>query len=100
MPDDTNPSPEAEALARVLWTRSDSVTCCKPPWPEMVTLAQRAIDAGWTPPDPHFAIARDISALIYPSEEFDPFDGEDEDWDFDAELLAAVRRLDLRRGDQ
>ena len=100
MPDDTNPSPEAEALARVMWPDFDR-EAYPATWLGMVYQAQRAINAGWTPqPDSHFAIARDISALIYPSEEFDPFDGEDEDWDFDAELLAAVRRLDLRRGDQ
>ena len=99
MPDSSNVSPEAEALARLLWTPSD-VGSHWILWSEMVSLAQRAIDAGWTPPDQHEAIARDIATMIYPGEEFDPTEAEDGDWDFDAELLDAVRRLDLRRGDQ
>lgn len=44
-------SPEAEALARVL----DPGGGMSPTW--RLTLAQRAIDAGWTPPPPTLAEA-------------------------------------------
>ena len=84
---------DAERLASLLWPE-----VFNRPFHD-VARAQRAIDAGWTPPDPHFAIARDISALIYPSEEFDPFDGEDEDWDFDA-LVDGLVHFALRSGSQ
>lgn len=101
----TEYSREAEALARVLWP---DVEIDREVWwgLEFVARAQRAIDAewvqrddliaqGWTPPDPYEDVARELSTLIYPDEEFDP-DGEDE---FDALLLAVVRRIpdDLAR---
>ena len=96
MPDDTNPSPEAEALARVMWPDFDR-EAYPATWLGMVYQAQRAIDAGWTPqPDPHVEIARELANSLW---------GEGRTgWSRDAavvkRLFAAVRRLDLRRGDQ
>lgn len=82
-------TPEAEALARVLWPHFAGNLD-----PSALAVAQRAIDAGWTPPDPHLELARAISAAIYPGDTFNL--SEDS---FDARLLAAVRRLDLVRRD-
>lgn len=81
------PTPEAEALARVLWPTDN-------PIPPVLIIAQRAIDAGWTPPDPHLEIAQALSAAIYPEGTFDLYEDS-----FDARLLDAVRRLDLVRRD-
>lgn len=97
MPDDTNPSPEAEALARVMWPDFDR-EAYPATWLGMVYQAQRAINAGWTPPpDSHVEIARELRDTLWPHEAGETFpDG----GTTDDRLLAAVRRLDLRRGDQ
>lgn len=48
---------DAERLALAMW---DGVNGTEG-WPVCVWLAQRAIDAGWTPPpDPHEDIAREL----------------------------------------
>ena len=96
MPDDTNPSPEAEARARVLWPDFDRGTFPST-WLGIIHRAQRAIDAGWTPPpDPHAEIARELFVAVFGSSaNFNiSINGAS------ADLVDAVRRLDLRRGDQ
>ena len=96
MPDDTNPSPEAEALARVMWPDFDR-EAYPATWLGMVYQAQRAINAGWTPqPDSHVEIARELFVAVFGSSaNFNiSINGAS------ADLVDAVRRLDLRRGDQ
>lgn len=83
-------TPEAEALARKLWPYTYF-------GPLTLASCQRAIDAGWTPPpDPHEAIAREIAAEVWPYLGWGPVDL----YPSHAAILAAVRRLDLRRADQ
>jgi len=96
MPDSSNVSPEAEDLARVL------NAAVRPRWMHStqefwLTPAQAAIDAGWTPPpDPHEDIAREIRDEAFPADAGTPFPGDR----VEMRILAAVRRMDLRRGDQ
>lgn len=80
---------DAERLARTMWP--DNV----PQPTNAARLAQRAMDAGWTPPpDPHEDIAREISKECWPESDFDP----ENPAMADSKILAAVRRMDLRRG--
>ena len=79
-------SPEAEALARVLWLH---------PLDFQRRAAQRAIDAGWTPPpDPHEDIARELMTKVYGDERVG-WTTSGRIW---PKVLGAVRRMDLRRG--
>ena len=95
MPDDTDTSPEAEALARVMWPDFDR-EAYPATWLGMVYQAQRAINAGWTPPpDRHVEIAREIHDASHEPSRCDA----DGCYRYDR-ILAAVRRMDLRRGDQ
>lgn len=96
MPDDTNPSPEAEALARVMWPDFDRETYPST-WLGMIHQAQRAINAGWTPPpDPHKDIARDLMTRVYGTEGVAWTTG-GRLW---PKMVDALRDMDLRRGDQ
>lgn len=77
----TEYTPEAEALGRVLWPGLQLSN-------RMLRNAQRAIDAGWTPPpDPHEDIARELYAGMFTS----PWNPERSD--IACDLLAAVRRI-------
>ena len=91
MPESTEYSPEAESLARVLFPKDDLTPWC-------TSAAQRAIDAGWQPPpDPPEDIARELWAAqadLWPvGEVWQPHRSKTQ-----ADLLAVVRRMDLRRG--
>lgn len=89
-------TPEAEALARVMWPKFDAETYPST-WIGMVQQAQRAIDAGWTPPpDPHAEIAQELMTAIFPG----GFNWPAAEGEYAHSLLAAVRRMDLRRADQ
>lgn len=78
----TEYTPEAEALGRVLWPGLQLSN-------RMLRNAQRAIDAGWTPPpDPHEDIARALHVAVY---------GElcEDGCHAERDLLDAVRRIPL-----
>lgn len=92
----------AERLALVLFPDPDA------PNGYGVRIAQRAIAAGWMdkalalergwtpPPDPHEDIARELYAsLPLTMQDWNPQHHAQQ-----ADLLAAVRRMDLRRGNQ
>lgn len=79
-------SREAEALAEAMGLDAAG-------W---ATVAQRAIDAGWQPPpDPHEDIARELARAVWPAALWAPNSVR-----LHADFLAAVRRMDLRRGDE
>ena len=90
----TEYSPEAEALARVLWPHEQGEV-----HPDDFITAQRAIVAGWVqrddliaqgwtpPPDPHEDIARELYAGMFTS----PWNPERSD--IACDLRAAVRRI-------
>lgn len=85
---ENEPSPEAEDLARVQWGETFGDTERR--------VAQRAIDAGWTPPpDPHVDIARELWESMYAAGWRDENCSADDAAQTD--LLDAVRRMDLRR---
>lgn len=95
MPDRSNVSPEAEALARVMWPSGSAYL----PFETCIRLAQSAIDAGWTPPpDLHVDIARELRDAMWPRSTRTGLPLSDHG--IEADLLAAVREMDLRRGDQ
>ena len=91
----------AERLAETMWPASGSASIES-------TAVDRAIaggwmdealalERGWTPPsDPHEDIARELAAAMWTQDADDPFPADN----LDRDLLAAVRRMDLRRGDQ
>lgn len=99
MPDRSNVSPEAEALARVFSDPDQGEIDLTPLWREYFEeRAQRAIDAGWTPPpDPHKEIARAIFAECFPHWPLDGSAGDPLCTTSGEGILAAVRRMDLRR---
>lgn len=81
---------DAERLAWVLWPEAHTIE-------PGITIAQRAIDAGWQPPpDPHVEIARELWASTFGT--YRTTWWEPEVSTTQAALIDAVRRLDLRRG--
>lgn len=91
----TEYTPEAEALARVLWPHEQGDM-----HPGDFITAQRAIDAGWTPPpDPHEDIARELFAATFPHWPDDGTVGDPLATTAGEHILATVRRIpdDLAR---
>ncbi len=87
-------TPEAEALARVLWPRCGEMEASLQRL--YLKRSQRAIDAGWTPPpDPHVEIARELHKEVWLELPWEP-----DRYRYQRRMSDAVRRLDLRRGDQ
>ncbi len=81
-------SPEAEALARVQYPS------VREPSADMLKVAQRAIDAGWTPPpDPHEDIARVLFAATFPHWPDDGSVGNPLATTAGEHILDAVRRI-------
>jgi hypothetical protein len=88
-------TPEAEALARVMWHKFDAETYPST-WIGMVRQAQRAIDAGWAPPpDPHEEIARELHKEVWPESPWEP-----DRYAYQRRMGDTARRMDLRRGDR
>lgn len=88
-------TPEAEALARVMWPDSARETYPST-WIGMVRQAQRAIDAGWAPPpDPHEEIARELHKEVWPESPWEP-----DRYAYQRRMGDTARRMDLRRGDR
>lgn len=96
MPDSSNVSREAEALARLFYEADQGGTGVDRLWRDFFEgRAERAVAAGWTPPpDPHEEIARTLwEAIVAGAPPWDPQHSASQ-----TDLLAAVRRFDLRRG--